>query len=119
MRTVAAFILLMVIGAPSARADDPTNTDPIAPTAAVAAAWRAQAPKPSATLRALVVSYGALHGLDMASTIVARQRGADPPPHSSVNRILLPSLLKVAECQNDMLGSAAASMRTGCAASRC
>ena len=44
---------------------------------------------------------------------VARQRGADPPPHSSENRTFVPSLLNVAECQNDMLESAAMSMRTG------
>src|SRR6185436_4379298 len=49
---------------------------------------------------------------------VSRQRGADPPPHSSLNSTLVPSLLNVAECQNDMLASAAKSSRTGCAASR-
>lgn len=76
MRPVAAFILLMLTVAASVRADDRTNNDPIAPTPAVAAAWRAEAPKPSATLRALVVSYGVLQALDVASTIVARQRGA-------------------------------------------
>ena len=30
---------------------------------------------------------------------VARQRGAEPPPHSSVNNTVDPSLLNVAECQ--------------------
>ena len=52
-----------------------------------------------------------------SSLSVARQRGAEPPPHSSVKRIFLPSLLNVAECQNDMFLSAAKSRRTGCAAS--
>src|SRR6186997_304237 len=44
---------------------------------------------------------------------VERQRGWLPPPHSSLNSILVPSLLNVAECQNDMLGSATSAMRTG------
>jgi hypothetical protein len=44
---------------------------------------------------------------------VARQRGARPPPHSSVNRIFVPSLLNVAECQKAKFESAAWSMRTG------
>ena len=33
---------------------------------------------------------------------VTRQRGAEPPPHSSVKRIFEPSLLKVAECVSDI-----------------
>src|SRR5213596_3042633 len=37
---------------------------------------------------------------------VSRQRGCNPPPHSSVNRILVPSLLNVAECQNEKLAPA-------------
>src|SRR5262245_11997098 len=48
---------------------------------------------------------------------VERQRGWPPPPHSSENRTLVPSLLKVAECQNDMLASPAISIRYGLAAS--
>ena len=49
---------------------------------------------------------------------VSRQRGAEPPPHSSVKSTFLPSLLNVAECQNDKFESAAASMRIGFATSR-
>jgi len=45
------------------------------------------------------------------------QRGGHRRAHSSVKSIFLPSLLKVAECQNDMLASATASRRTGCAGS--
>ena len=30
-----------------------------------------------------------------------RQRGAEPPPHSSLNSTFVPSLLNVAECQKD------------------
>src|SRR6187551_2026488 len=48
-----------------------------------------------------------------SSLSVARHRGADPPPHSSLNSTFLPSLLNVAECQNDMFLSAAKSMRFG------
>ena len=42
-----------------------------------------------------------------------------PPPHSSEKRIFVPSLLNVAECQNDILESAARSMRFGCARRGC
>ena len=49
---------------------------------------------------------------------VTRQRGCKPPPHSSVNRTFEPSLLKVAECQNEKLESATAPTRLGFATSR-
>src|SRR5688572_30564570 len=49
---------------------------------------------------------------------VARQRGARPPPHSSENRIFVPSLLNVAECQNAKFESETASRRTGFTGSR-
>jgi hypothetical protein len=49
---------------------------------------------------------------------VDRQRGCEPPPHSSEKRIFVPSLLKVAECQKEKLESATAAMRTGLATSR-
>ncbi len=42
-----------------------------------------------------------------------RQRGRLPPPHSSVNSTLVPSLLKVAECQKAKPGSVTASSRLG------
>ncbi|NIP59431.1 MAG: hypothetical protein GWO00_16155, partial [Gemmatimonadetes bacterium] len=44
---------------------------------------------------------------------MTRQRGAPPPPHSSVKTTFEPSLLKVAECQYAKLGSATAERRTG------
>ena len=44
---------------------------------------------------------------------VARHFGAPPPPHSSENRIFVPSLLNVAECQYEKFVSPAASRRTG------
>jgi hypothetical protein len=43
---------------------------------------------------------------------VARQRGAVPPPHSSVKMTVVPSLLNVAECQYAKFGSTTSSMRT-------
>jgi hypothetical protein len=49
---------------------------------------------------------------------VTRQRGCKPPPHSSVNRIFVPSLLNVAECQNEKFESATAPIRFGLATSR-
>src|SRR6188474_2493947 len=39
--------------------------------------------------------------------------GCVPPPHSSEKRSLVPSLLKVAECQNANAGSATSSNRFG------
>src|SRR5690606_10558377 len=43
----------------------------------------------------------------------ARHLAPPPPPHSSLNRILVPSLLNVAECQYEKFESATASRRTG------
>src|SRR6188768_2649195 len=51
------------------------------------------------------------------SRSVLRQRGATPPPHSSLNNTLVPSLLNVAECQYANASSDAASRRTGCTGS--
>src|SRR5258707_8225661 len=48
---------------------------------------------------------------------VTRHFGCSPPPHSSVNSTLVPSLLNVAECQNAKFESAAAAMRRGLAGS--
>src|SRR4029078_1974305 len=48
----------------------------------------------------------------------ARQYGAPPPPHSSEKRTIEPSLLNVAECQNEKFESATAPTRFGLATSR-
>jgi hypothetical protein len=48
---------------------------------------------------------------------VSRQRGAVPPPHSSVKISFEPSLLNVAECQYAKFGSVTSSMRFGFAGS--
>src|SRR5207302_8324421 len=49
---------------------------------------------------------------------VARHLGCSPPPHSSVNNSLVPSLLNVAECQNAKFESATAAIRRGWTGSR-
>lgn len=76
VRTLAASLLALVVITPSVCAEERAATAPVAPTAAVAAAWKREAAKPSGTLRALIASYGAVQGLDMATTIRARNRGA-------------------------------------------
>src|SRR5580658_760993 len=48
----------------------------------------------------------------------ARQRGCEPPPHSSSKITLSPALLNIAECKKEKLGSETAVMRLGCTGSR-
>jgi hypothetical protein len=73
----AVTVLLLTVAAPVCAADKAAER--VEPSAAVAAAWRAEAgqrgPSPKA-LKALYGSYGALQVLDMASTVSARSRGA-------------------------------------------
>jgi hypothetical protein len=70
-------VLLLSSAAPVWAADK--AAEPVAPSAAVAAAWAAEeaqrGPSPK-ILNALYGSYGALQALDMASTMSARTRGA-------------------------------------------
>jgi hypothetical protein len=75
VRTCTAFVLALGVVVPAVHAEERRSSDPVAPTAAVAAAWK-QETKPSSTLRALFASYGAVQALDMASTIKARNNGA-------------------------------------------
>ena len=76
LRPVVTVVLLSV-AAPVWAADK--AAEPMAPSAAVAAAWASEAsqrgPSPK-MLKALYGSYGALQTLDMASTVMARSRGA-------------------------------------------
>ena len=76
VRTVAAALVTLFVMVPSARAAERPSTDPVAPTPAVAAAWKQDVPTPSPALRALFVSYGAVQALDMVTTIKARNSGA-------------------------------------------
>lgn len=75
LRPVVA-ILVLSAAAPVWAADDTLSA---APSTAVAAAWAAeralQAPSPR-PVNLMLASYAALQGLDMASTIEARQAGA-------------------------------------------
>jgi hypothetical protein len=76
VRTLAASLVALVFTASAAYAGERPETDPVAPSAAVAAAWKREAPKPAPALRALFVSYAVAQGLDMATTIRARNLGA-------------------------------------------
>lgn len=77
IRTVAATVLVVLAFTVSpVRAEERKSSDPIAPSPAVAAAWAKEAGSGSASVRALFVSYAAVQGLDMASTMTARNRGA-------------------------------------------
>lgn len=76
---VAVFVL--TVGALPATAQEKTVSGFAAPSAAVAAAWAKEAAEreitsSSTSLKVLYGSYGVLQGLDMYSTIVARERGA-------------------------------------------
>lgn len=69
-------LLMLSVAAPVWAAD---NAEPVAPSAAVAAAWAREAtPRGSSatSLKVLYGSYGALQALDMMSTMQARNRGA-------------------------------------------
>ena len=76
VRTFTAFVLALAVVVPSVHAEERRSSDPVAPSAAVAAAWKQEAKPSSAAVRALFVSYGAVQALDMASTIKARNAGA-------------------------------------------
>jgi hypothetical protein len=76
VRTLTASAVAFTMMAASVCAAETPASGPVAPTAAVAAAWKKEAPQQSTTLRALIVTYGAAQGLDMATTIAARNRGA-------------------------------------------
>jgi hypothetical protein len=55
------------------------GTGPVAPSSAVAAAWAmegAQQPTSTKPVNLMLASYAALQGLDMVSTVQARQAGA-------------------------------------------
>lgn len=72
----AAVMVTLAFSASPARAEERPATRPVAPNAVVAAAWAKEAGGSSAAVKALFVSYGVVQGLDMASTMRARNRGA-------------------------------------------
>jgi hypothetical protein len=76
-RSIAAALVtaLMFSVSPVAAAEGP-GTEPVAPNAVVAKAWAKEAGGSSAAVRTLYATYGVVQGLDMVSTVVARNRGA-------------------------------------------
>lgn len=77
-RQVLAAAVLLTLSVPAA-AEERVANDLTAPNATVAAAWAQEARERSSSkpLTALFGSYAALQGLDMYSTVVARNRGAN------------------------------------------
>jgi len=77
-RSITASVLAsltMLTAVPVAAAERPDAT-PVAPSAAVAREWAKEAGGSSATFRTLLATYAVVQGLDMASTMTARKRGA-------------------------------------------
>lgn len=76
-RSIAATVLatLMLSTVPAAAAER-AGAEPVAPSSAVAAAWAKEAKGSAAAVRSLYATYGVVQGLDMVSTVVARDRGA-------------------------------------------
>ncbi len=75
-RFAAAALAITMLTSVSAAAEERRSAGPVAPSAAVAAAWAKESKGSSATMRTLYASYGVTQGLDMVSTVVARNRGA-------------------------------------------
>ena len=76
-RTLTASVLVaLAFTASPARAEEKASPVLVAPSPAVAAAWQKEAGGSSGAVRTLFVSYAVVQGLDMASTMSARNRGA-------------------------------------------
>lgn len=78
-RSIAASLpaTLMLSTVPVAAAERASaSAEPVAPSSAVAAAWAKEAGGSSAAVRTLYATYGVVQGLDMVSTVIARNRGA-------------------------------------------
>jgi len=73
--TAAALIAALLLSAVPVAASERAS-EPVAPSSAVAAAWAKEAGGSSAAVRTLYATYGVVQGLDMVSTVVARNRGA-------------------------------------------
>ena len=68
--------LMLATVSVAATADDRRTGTVVAPNAIVAKAWAKEAGGSSAAVKTLFVTYGVVQGLDMASTMMARSRGA-------------------------------------------
>ena len=73
---LATLMLATVSVVPAAAEERPAAGSVVAPNAVVAKAWAKEAGGASSLLKTLVVTYGVVQGLDMASTMKARNRGA-------------------------------------------
>ena len=103
--TAAAVLLTLAV---PAAAEERVANDLTAPNAAVAAAWAQEARERSSSkpLTALFGSYAALQGLDMYSTVIARNRGAN-----EVNPVMQGSYAKGAAVKAALSTVAVASVR--------
>jgi len=76
-RTIAASaVATLMLSTVSVAAQERPRGELVAPSPAVAAAWAKEAGGSSGAMRTLYAGYGVLQGLDMVSTVVARNRGA-------------------------------------------
>jgi len=72
----ASLVATLMLSTVSVAAQERPRGELVAPSPAVAAAWAKEAGGSSGAVRTLYASYGVLQGLDMVSTVVARNRGA-------------------------------------------
>jgi hypothetical protein len=71
-----AALMLSTVSVGSVAAEERPSGAAVAPSAAVAKAWAKESGGSSATFKTLLATYGVVQGLDMASTMKARNRGA-------------------------------------------
>ena len=77
LRSIAASTLAaLMLSSASVAADARPDPVPVTPSAAAAKAGATDSGRSSASVRTLFATYGVVQGLDMASTMVARNRGA-------------------------------------------
>jgi hypothetical protein len=72
----AALVAALLLSVAPVAAEERPGTEPVAPNAVVAKAWAKEAGGSSAAVRTLYATYGVVQGLDMMSTVMARNRGA-------------------------------------------
>jgi len=72
----ASLVATLMLSTVSVAAQERPRGELVAPSPAVAAAWAKEAGGSSGAMRTLYAGYGVLQGLDMVSTVVARNRGA-------------------------------------------
>lgn len=73
---VASVVVSLALSGVGSAATEPADAGQAAPDKAVAAAWAQEAKGSSTALHTLFATYAVVQSLDMASTIVGRNRGA-------------------------------------------